>query len=141
MSPHQLIRQAAAGAQINDILARAAQQRRRLPGRQQRPRMLIASARGRRPNLPMSANDRWRSASDVVPLWYHVVMAMNLRLDDEDSALLKALAEAEHVSLHEAALRAIRRSARELAHTDRVREATAEMLDRWGEVLDRLGHA
>jgi hypothetical protein len=75
----------------------------------------------------------------VVPLWYHLVMAMNLRLDDDDSALLKALAEAEHVSLHEAALRAIRRSARELAHTDRVREATAEMLDRWGGVLDRLG--
>src|SRR5579859_2720591 len=78
---------------------------------------------------------------DVVPLWYHVVMAMNLRLDDDDSALLKALAEAEHVSMHEAALRAIRRSARELAHTDRVREATAEMLDRWGGVLDRLGRA
>ena len=77
----------------------------------------------------------------MVPLWYHVVMAMNLRLDEEDSALLKALAEAEHVSLHEAALRAIRRSARELAHTDRVREATAEMLGRWDEVLDRLGHA
>ena len=35
----------------------------------------------------------------------------------------------------------IRRSARELAHTDRVREATAEMLGRWGEVLDRLGRA
>jgi uncharacterized protein (DUF1778 family) len=82
-----------------------------------------------------------RGTTGVVPLWYHVVMAMNLRLDDEDSALLKALAEAEHVSLHEAALRAIRRSARELAHTDRVREATAEMVDRWGEVLDRLGHA
>jgi uncharacterized protein (DUF1778 family) len=77
----------------------------------------------------------------VVPLWYYAVTAMNLRLDDEDSALLKALAEAEHVSLHEAVLRAIRRSARELAHTDRVREATAEMLDRWGEVLDRLGKA
>ncbi len=84
----------------------------------------------------------WIAAGfDVVPLWYHVVMAMNLRLDDDDSALLKALAEAEHVSLHEAALRAIRRSARELAHTDRVREATAEMLDRWGGVLDRLGRA
>ena len=77
----------------------------------------------------------------AVPLWYHGFMAMNLRLDDEDSALLKALAEAEHVSLHEAALRAIRRSAREVAHTDRVREATAEMMDRWGEVLDRLGRA
>jgi uncharacterized protein (DUF1778 family) len=82
-----------------------------------------------------------RAQSDVVPLWYHVVVAMNLRLDDEDSTLLRALAEAEHVSLHEAALRAIRRSARELAHTDRVREATAEMVDRWGDVLDRLGRA
>ena len=69
------------------------------------------------------------------------VMAMNLRLDEEDSELLRALAEAEHVSLHEAVLRAIRRSAREIAHTDRVREATAEMMDRWGDVLDRLGRA
>ena len=77
----------------------------------------------------------------VVPHWYHGFMAMNLRIDDEDRALLKALAEAEHVSLHEAALRAIRRSARDLAHTDRVREATAEMLDQWGEVLGRLGRA
>ena len=91
--------------------------------------------------MPMSVSAGSGPGFDVVPLWYHLVMAMNLRLDDEDSALLKALAEAEHVSLHEAALRAIRRSARELAHTDRVREATAEMLDRWGEVLDRLGHA
>jgi uncharacterized protein (DUF1778 family) len=78
-------------------------------------------------------------------LWYQSgtvkVVAMNLRLDEEDSALLKALAEAEHVSLHEAALRAIRRSAREVAHTARVREATAEMLNQWGDVLDRLGQA
>ena len=66
-------------------------------------------------------------------------MAMCMRLDDDDTALLKAPAEAEHISLHEAALRAIRRSARELAHTDRVREATSEMLGRWGEVLDQLG--
>jgi uncharacterized protein (DUF1778 family) len=77
----------------------------------------------------------------VVPIWYHRIVAMNLRLDEEDSALLRALAEAEHVSLHEAALRAIRRSAREVAHTERVSEATAEMLDRWGDVLDRLGRA
>jgi uncharacterized protein (DUF1778 family) len=91
------------------------------------------------PLLPHQVQTSRKAGFDVVPLWYHVVMAMNLRLDDDDSALLKALAEAEHVSLHEAALRAIRRSARELAHTDRVREATAEMLDRWGGVLDRLG--
>ncbi|HEY1323666.1 MAG TPA: DUF1778 domain-containing protein [Streptosporangiaceae bacterium] len=68
-------------------------------------------------------------------------MAMNLRLNEEDSALLKALAEADHVSMHEAVLRAIRRSAHEVAHTSRVQQATAEMLDRWGDVLDRLGRA
>ena len=77
----------------------------------------------------------------MVPKWYHTFVAMNLRLDEEDSALLRGLAEAEHVSLHEAVLRAIRRSAREAAHTARVREATAEMVDRWGDVLDRLGQA
>ena len=66
---------------------------------------------------------------------------MNLRLDEEDSELLRALAEAEGVSMHEAVLRAIRRSAREVAHTSRVQEATAEMMGRWGDVLDRLGRA
>jgi uncharacterized protein (DUF1778 family) len=66
---------------------------------------------------------------------------MNLRLDDEDSVLLRALADAEQVSLHEAALRAIRRSAQEIAPAERVREATAEMTDRWKEVLYRLGRA
>jgi uncharacterized protein (DUF1778 family) len=66
---------------------------------------------------------------------------MNLRLSDVDSALLKELAEVEGVSMHEAVLRSIRRSAQELAHTARVREATAEMTERWGDVLDRLGRA
>ena len=51
----------------------------------------------------------------------------------------KALAEAEGVSMHEAALRAIRRNAAELAHNARVGAATDEMIDRWGDVLDRLG--
>jgi uncharacterized protein (DUF1778 family) len=68
-------------------------------------------------------------------------MAMNLRLDDQDAALLKALAEAQDVSMHEAVLRAIRRSAWELGHTARVHEATTQMQDRWGDVLRRLGEA
>lgn len=67
-------------------------------------------------------------------------MAMNLRLSGEDAAQLKALAEAEGVSMHEAALRAIRRNAEELAHSTRVRSATEEMIDRWGDVLDQLGN-
>lgn len=68
-------------------------------------------------------------------------MAMNLRLDEKDSALLKALAEAEGVSQHEAVLRAIRRNAQEVAHGARIHEATVEMQARWGDVLDRLGKA
>ena len=36
----------------------------------------------------------------MVPQWYRLVMAMNLRLDEEDSELLRALADAEQVSLH-----------------------------------------
>ena len=68
-------------------------------------------------------------------------MAMNLRLDHQDAALLKSLAEAQDVSMHEAVLRAIRRSAWELGHTARVREASVAMQDRWGDVLRRLGEA
>jgi uncharacterized protein (DUF1778 family) len=64
---------------------------------------------------------------------------MNLRLDDEDSALLKALAEADGVSMNEAARRAIRRSARDRLHEQNVRTATDEMLERWVDVLHRLG--
>jgi uncharacterized protein (DUF1778 family) len=66
-------------------------------------------------------------------------MAMNLRLDDQDAALLKALAEAQNISMHEAVLRAIRHAAWEADHTTRVGEATEEMRARWGSVLDRLG--
>lgn len=77
----------------------------------------------------------------VVLLRYHLVMAMNLRLSDEDAARLRALADAEGVSLHEAVLRAIRRNAEDLTHTAQVLTATDEMIARWGDVLDRLGNA
>jgi len=73
----------------------------------------------------MAATTHASARTALVPKWYQSLVAMNLRLDEEDSALLRALAEADQVSLHEAVLRAIRRSARDLAHTARVREATA----------------
>jgi predicted transcriptional regulator len=66
-------------------------------------------------------------------------MAMNLRLDDDDTALLRALAEADGVSMNEAARRAIRRVANDQGHQVHVGRATDEMLQRWGDVLDRLG--
>jgi uncharacterized protein (DUF1778 family) len=105
------------------------------------PKVVRALGKGMAAAKSPLGSDRVMACGPAVPKWYHSVVAMNLRLDDEDSALLRALAEAEQVSLHEAVLRAIRRSARDVAHTARVRDATAEMLDRWGEVLDRLGRA
>ncbi len=66
-------------------------------------------------------------------------MAMNLRLDEDDAALLRALAEADGVSMNEAVRRAIRRSAEERGHEARVRSAAEDLLDRWGDVLHRLG--
>lgn len=68
-------------------------------------------------------------------------MAMTLRLDDDDAAALKVLAQAQDISLHEAALRAIRRGAEELGHRSRVDDAAMEMMGRWGDVLHRLGRA
>ncbi len=66
---------------------------------------------------------------------------MNLRLDDEDAALLKSLARAQDLSMHEAVLRAIRRAAWDVEHAVRVQGATAAMQTRWGDVLQRLGEA
>ena len=77
----------------------------------------------------------------TVPRWYRRGVAMNLRLDEHDAALLQSLARAQDISMHEAVLRAIRRAAWEVEHTGRVREATAEMQARWGDVLQRLGEA
>lgn len=77
----------------------------------------------------------------MVPKRYRFSVAMNLRLDEHDAALLQSLARAQDISMHEAVLRAIRRAAWEVEHTERVREATAEMQARWGSVLQRLGEA
>lgn len=66
------------------------------------------------------------------------IMAMNLRLDDEQDRVLTALAEAEGVSKNEAAIRAIMDRAARLTREARVREATDEVIERYGPLLDRL---
>ena len=76
---------------------------------------------------------------DVIPRWYHVDMAMTLRLTPEDERLLVALAEAEGVSRHEATLRAIREAAARHAHQTKVAELSARARERYADVLDRLG--
>lgn len=66
-------------------------------------------------------------------------MAMTLRLTPEDEQLLAALAEAEGVSRHEAALRAIREAAARHVHGTQVAALSAQARERYADVLDRLG--
>ena len=43
----------------------------------------------------------------MIPRWYHLNMAMTLRLSEKQSAALKKVAQAQGVSMHEVALLAI----------------------------------
>lgn len=75
--------------------------------------------------------------------WYHIGtmedMAMTLRTDAELEQMLTDLAEAEGVSRQEVIRRAIVERHERSGHRARVEESSRRMLERWGDVLDRLG--
>ncbi len=77
----------------------------------------------------------------MIPTWYHRVMALTLRTDDELERALDALVESEGLSRQEIIRRAILERYERTGHVDRVTDSTRRMLDRWGDVLDRLGSA
>lgn len=66
-------------------------------------------------------------------------MAMTLRVDEELERALTALADAEGASRQEIVRRAVLDRYERTAHIGRVEESSTRMLDRWGDVLDRLG--
>lgn len=66
-------------------------------------------------------------------------MALTLRTDDRLEAALTALAEAEGTSRQEVIRRAVLERYERAGHRDRVSASTSKLLDRWGDVLDRLG--
>lgn len=66
-------------------------------------------------------------------------MALTLRTDDELEAALAALAEAEGLSRQEVIRRAVLERYDRAGHRGRVQASTDQMLERWGDVLDRLG--
>ncbi len=68
-------------------------------------------------------------------------MAMTLRTDDELERVLSELAEAEGLSRQEIIRRAVLERYERAGHTRRVAERADRMLQRWGDVLDRLGRA
>jgi predicted transcriptional regulator len=64
-------------------------------------------------------------------------MAMTLRLTEEDDAALTAMAQREHASKHEIVLRALRQYTG--GRQQRLEAATARVVERDRELLDRLG--
>lgn len=78
-----------------------------------------------------------------LPRWYHcdtiAVMAMTLRLTDEEQEALRDRAEAEGISMQEAARRAVREFVARGQHRDRVSAATRLVMDKHADALRRLG--
>jgi predicted transcriptional regulator len=66
-------------------------------------------------------------------------MAMTLRLSDDEQTALRERAQAEGVSMQEAARRAVRDYIARGQHRDRVSAAAQRVLDAHADALDRLG--
>lgn len=66
-------------------------------------------------------------------------MAMTLRLTDTEKEALRARAEAEGVSMQEAARRAVREFVTRGEHRDRIGQAARLIMDAHGDALRRLG--
>lgn len=74
-----------------------------------------------------------------VSVWYRLGMAFTLRTDDELEQALTALAESEGLSRQEVIRRAVLERYERAGHVRRVEASADRMLERWGDVLDRLG--
>lgn len=66
-------------------------------------------------------------------------MALTLRTDDELERALDALAETEGLSRQEIIRRAVLERYERAGHRGRVEDSASRMLERWGDVIDRLG--
>jgi predicted transcriptional regulator len=68
-------------------------------------------------------------------------MALTIHTDDALEAALTALTEAEGASRQEIVRRAVLDRYQRVGHRARVDASVHQMLDRWGDVLERLGSA
>jgi hypothetical protein len=66
-------------------------------------------------------------------------MAMTLRLTESEQAALRQRADAEGISMQEAARRAVREFVTRGEHHDRVNTAAARIMNRHADALRRLG--
>jgi predicted transcriptional regulator len=66
-------------------------------------------------------------------------MAMTLRLTDDEQASLRERAEADGISMQEAARRAVRDYVARAEHRDRVSDAAQRVMTAHAAALERLG--
>lgn len=66
-------------------------------------------------------------------------MALTLRTDEELEHALTILADREGLSRQEIIRRAVLERYERAGHQTRVDDSAQRMVDRWGDVLDRLG--
>lgn len=66
-------------------------------------------------------------------------MALTLRTDNELERALDALTAAEGGSRQEVIRRAVLERYERSGHQSRVADSSERMIERWGDVLDRLG--
>jgi len=66
-------------------------------------------------------------------------MAMTLRLTDDEQAALRERAEAEGISMQDAARRAVREFVTKGQHRDRVSEAARRVMSAHADAIERLG--
>jgi predicted transcriptional regulator len=75
----------------------------------------------------------------MVSDWYHQIMALTVRTDEQLEEALTALAEAEGISRQEIIRRAVLERYERAGHGERVERSSHKMIERWGDVLERLG--
>jgi predicted transcriptional regulator len=66
-------------------------------------------------------------------------MALTVRTDRQLEEALTALAEAEGISRQEIIRRAVLERYERAGHGQRVERSSRQMIERWGDVLERLG--
>jgi hypothetical protein len=66
-------------------------------------------------------------------------MAMTLRLTEDEQTSLRERADAEGISMQEAARRAVREYVTHGQHRDRVSAAARRVMDAHAEAIERLG--
>ena len=73
--------------------------------------------------------------------WYHIGMAMNVRLPEDLDARLEAIARARHTSKHAVLIEAAERFVSSESKTSRVLELVDEIGERYADTIKRLEDA